>query len=664
MASNQEDHPAVRRPPYTPLDTSNQSVRLLRLSPSALTSSPLRCELIHASLETSPPPKYEALSYVWGPPEFTEIIAVDGHDCGITKSLDAALRRLRRKLHSRVIWVDQICINQDDLAERSSQVLLMGKLYASAERVVAWLGKPPAHGFEQGMDWLRHYLVGLNRSVPFAELYLSSPAWSPGAIRRKATYAVGRAVPWDKLRLHMTAKELHILERVQKYIAAFDEIPYWSRMWILQEFILAKDTPVLLLGEELVLDNDFLQAALWARTEGGVMRQIADTNERAYGKEGLARYDAWSAVEAQEVVEDLAELRPPVFGFAKHLTARAQLKDDGWLLSAFLRDTYELQSGDPRDKVYALYSMVPRHYDLPVPDYTLPVDTVLRDVMACVIAVEGTTKVYDWLGPSPPDSPWPSWTPDFAAPENSTKHGKYNLMRLVSFVPQGAKASGTELHGTPSVDDSHMFLTVHGWTIDEISLVLKLPGETHGMAQVIDAAWKLARHVEEVLGRDKPENMLQTGTSQLMDFLDSLKHITTELDFGGDDPVLNNTPENGDGSKSLMARMGACTLSRDVDEGFKRKISSLQFRAMDLEDSTLFCTARGYVGFVYEKHRIQPGDVAVVLTGCDFPYILRRKRDGWVMIGSAFVSGIMNGELIDRMREEGSLGQVDTFTVV
>lgn len=155
---------------YQPLSVSDESIRLLTLAPAALSSSPLRCHISHISLQEEPTPKFEALSYVWGPRHFTQPININGHEFKVTRSIDDALRRLRRRWQSRVVWVDQICINQDDLDERSSQVLLMGKLYSKAERVVAWLGNPPSREAEYLIEWARHWLVGLQKSRPFAEL--------------------------------------------------------------------------------------------------------------------------------------------------------------------------------------------------------------------------------------------------------------------------------------------------------------------------------------------------------------------------------------------------------------------------------------------------------------------------------------------------------------
>lgn len=85
-------------------------------------------------------PGYEALSYVWGPPDRIKAIKCNGQVLNITDGLDTALRRLRLPGEPRHIWIDQICIDQDSIAERSEQVSIMRHIYSDAELVNAWLG--------------------------------------------------------------------------------------------------------------------------------------------------------------------------------------------------------------------------------------------------------------------------------------------------------------------------------------------------------------------------------------------------------------------------------------------------------------------------------------------------------------------------------------------
>ncbi|KAJ4289863.1 hypothetical protein N0V90_011196 [Kalmusia sp. IMI 367209] len=85
--------------------------------------------------------QFDALSYCWGDPKCTHIIVCNDIDLPINGNLYQALRALRNPGHqSRYLWVDAICINQDDEIEKSHQVFHMLQIYQLANKVIAWLG--------------------------------------------------------------------------------------------------------------------------------------------------------------------------------------------------------------------------------------------------------------------------------------------------------------------------------------------------------------------------------------------------------------------------------------------------------------------------------------------------------------------------------------------
>jgi hypothetical protein len=93
------------------------------------------------------PSPYVALSYVWGKPEPSFPFYCDGTAFRISSNLNLALHHLIEPGQSRYLWVDQICINQNDGSEKAAQVQLMDQIYGSADKVAIWLGEAPA-----GMD--------------------------------------------------------------------------------------------------------------------------------------------------------------------------------------------------------------------------------------------------------------------------------------------------------------------------------------------------------------------------------------------------------------------------------------------------------------------------------------------------------------------------------
>ncbi|KAF7945879.1 uncharacterized protein EAE97_004917 [Botrytis byssoidea] len=128
---------------YSSLPESGENIRLLLLLPSEDEAAPLHCELRDYSLRrsTSRAHLYEAVSYVWGDPNNTLPIFVDKRQFQVTVNLHAALLRLRDHSFERILWVDAICINQNNDKERRQQVQLMARIYNSASRVVVWLGE-------------------------------------------------------------------------------------------------------------------------------------------------------------------------------------------------------------------------------------------------------------------------------------------------------------------------------------------------------------------------------------------------------------------------------------------------------------------------------------------------------------------------------------------
>ncbi|KAK4222942.1 heterokaryon incompatibility protein-domain-containing protein [Podospora fimiseda] len=84
---------------------------------------------------------YEALSSAWGPEGHAEFIHIgDNMHLSVRENLVGALRHLRRTDQERTMWIDAICINQRDLAERNKQVARMGQIYTQAIQVVIWIG--------------------------------------------------------------------------------------------------------------------------------------------------------------------------------------------------------------------------------------------------------------------------------------------------------------------------------------------------------------------------------------------------------------------------------------------------------------------------------------------------------------------------------------------
>lgn len=124
------------------------SVRLLRLlPPDPDAPSQIKCRISSfALLDSETAHAYEALSYVWGSTVEGSgpSIAVNDHEFAVTPNLYAALLHLRDAFVERVLWIDALCINQNDDIEKGYQVQSMARIYAKANRVIVWLGEATA----------------------------------------------------------------------------------------------------------------------------------------------------------------------------------------------------------------------------------------------------------------------------------------------------------------------------------------------------------------------------------------------------------------------------------------------------------------------------------------------------------------------------------------
>jgi len=134
---------------YRKLDFSQKQIRLLVLNyVDSQSDGPIRCGLVETNLDAAPP--FEALSYVWGDPRTKVAFKIGSHTLHITENLYTTLHHLGKPTlvekgpgttSSRRIWIDALCINQNDVQERNEQVRLMFSIYQKAARVLVWLGE-------------------------------------------------------------------------------------------------------------------------------------------------------------------------------------------------------------------------------------------------------------------------------------------------------------------------------------------------------------------------------------------------------------------------------------------------------------------------------------------------------------------------------------------
>ncbi len=174
-------------------------------------------------------PEYQTLSYEWGQDGRDRPIYCDGRILLITRNLEAALQRLRSTDEPLLIWMDSICIDQDNVAERSHQVSMMALIYKSSPRVNMWLGEENETTQEgismlESLDKLYDQLKKRLKSRRSSESWLEDDIMSINYLRSILGDEAGieneKPERWDALRDIMSRS-------------------YFERTWIAQEVLLS-----------------------------------------------------------------------------------------------------------------------------------------------------------------------------------------------------------------------------------------------------------------------------------------------------------------------------------------------------------------------------------------------------------------------------------------
>jgi hypothetical protein len=184
-----------------PLSLSTQSIRLVSLQRNERSSKPT-CVLRSYAVD-GPHTPYTALSYAWGENIPYNDILLNRHSFPVAQNLWSFLTQMTaNEDFTTLFWVDAICIDQTNVQERNHQVQMMRQIYSSAESVLVWLGEPDTTGVcNVAMD------------------YLSAR---------------------EPLRVGYTSFRRFWTRRQASAVLALCHQSYWTRIWIVQEVLLAK----------------------------------------------------------------------------------------------------------------------------------------------------------------------------------------------------------------------------------------------------------------------------------------------------------------------------------------------------------------------------------------------------------------------------------------
>jgi hypothetical protein len=250
---------------YSPLDESKHEIRILTLLPGK-DDWPICGTLSTVPFHEVKTRSFEALSYTWGstadPLDIT-ILSPENTTLPVTQNLSKALHDLRYEDHSRLVWIDAICINQQDLSERSSQVFRMADIFSSAYRVLIWLG-PESDDTRLALECV-------------------------------SLIASAITVDWSRRKMHAKEgdEDGHKLLKVQpfnenQYLALknlFDS-DWFQRLWIWQEARLGSSATIVVRGKQHALWQDIRTTIFylcWMRLPSHIPGIHCQVQKRANG---------------------------------------------------------------------------------------------------------------------------------------------------------------------------------------------------------------------------------------------------------------------------------------------------------------------------------------------------------------------------------------------
>lgn len=615
---------------YDDLPVGDGEFRLLRLEPDSETSNPLKI-CLHTQTIASSMNSYDAISYHWGDSRDRCNITVNGTETLVTRNLYTALKYMRHASMERCLWIDGLCIDQENMRERSHQVIEMRHIYSYARRVRIWLGEATADAeaamklvsrTQTGPDANERSIVDLVRSEPIGVTALTK-----------------------------------LLER-----------PYWQRMWVFQEIVLAKYA-VVHCGRFEVDWSHFL------------------TMDIALGDQRL-----WADVPMKE--HWVHDIRRAFFGIAHFCIHRRQAKN----LHNVLYPTRSLKATDPRDKLYALFGVCEISEALEfVPDYRRSVRLVYTDFTRNLMQMEGDISSILtaglWDSNNGPDILLPTWVPDYRG-----SHGLNIRYLAASYLEHFNASKGSSAGRDFKLDEDGepTRLTVRGILFDTIKETTLLddwvetqqlihnfinPNTRHQYQSSqpeissLDSAFRTMIFDDPTLSPEhNPDRLARLALGFAYEVLVATDGQNLDIFTAVNDFLASHQAPTESRPQSLLGRYFAGLTQKKLSERFsglmKEDPEELywyreEYLTRSRETSqgpipSIFTTAKGRIGKGLST--VGPGDRAAVIIGCRIPVILRPCGQYFQLVGPCYISGAMDGEIIQQLETEyGAVEQTTTL---
>lgn len=431
---------------YFPLHA--QEIRLVDILPGQWDDD-IRCEVRQAAMANRP--RYKALSYVWGASRGSRrSITLNDVPHSVTPNLDFALRRIRRANQRETFWIDALCINQTDEAERGTQVGMMKEIYARAGAVVVYLGEAPQHVF------MRSARKKPTASVPtsfygneqdkdnierFKKHWRYDGAELPSGRKLKLNFVHELCCLVSLLAQSTETSKMPLEDADQDSDAPFkrnlfEALRYlmrsgwWQRVWVIQEIVVP---------EQVILMYDSVSAPweMFANAALSYMQSLALGGTARLASE----YSDVMALFSQSIL-DIETMR-----------CRWKTVEETTLLT-LLRQFGNRKASDDRDKVYALLGLIrnhlPRNQSHILPDYSQDPRSVFRNTTVHIMSSTGSLSVLTGDTGRKNRQDLPSWVADWSAYHDDMEQQRTEDVELYN-VTYGIKIY-VEPFGAPHLD--------------------------------------------------------------------------------------------------------------------------------------------------------------------------------------------------------------------
>ncbi|KAK7702275.1 hypothetical protein SLS64_009853 [Diaporthe eres] len=609
----------------------------------------IQCTLSTFSLDR--PPAYNALSYTWGSaipgdgltPNLDRTLMCNGREVPITASLEHALRSV--PLAHECIWADAVCINQQDLDERSAQVALMGRIYSQASQVLVWLG-PADDSTQTAFDFIRDFASRMPDEVFHFNAVESRPFFSDSGF-------------WGRIgRPEWSGAEKHALVRLFMR-------NWFSRTWVIQEVVFASDA-VVFCGSHTASWQAFSVVSAFSGQQD--LTRIA-MEEVDGAREFLAMGGGFTRV-IGSATNNIERLKDDCINAANRLTDENRDFESAMVLERIVWATRNMQATEPRDKVFAplalLLHLLPSEQFMArlKPDYSKPVAQVFIEVTSYLLEncdKPGRAFMLSLVGDTTRSQVGglPSWVPDYSAhtPINIAAQfdRKFNCIAgldlgiYLDFIPRESKLRlWASRFDTISALLPPLFQKGQG-SIAELlpwlQFAAALPdfdasGEPAILSMIHSFTANGTRKYDCRTAFDRFRQML----TKVFCLLVSRSQISVDQ-LLAPGTILSGLLDELE--RRRITAFPTCDQLRDVvkDPGIAFEPEDEAFKFMKEGSGRLFQSTQGYLGIA--PTAAKTGDEVFFIPGSTVPFSIRKaKKSGeYELVGDAYAHGVMYGEL-------------------